>query len=306
MSSGPTGAAGGTGTNETRRAKEEPIPALESRTDSLYILCSFSKSVSKCINARITLRQFNNVLNDFKRTVEVNQNHNIVDSFISLHILLILFYYLFPFHSHLYLYIYIFSCVMCHCFIAFYFFLYFCIFFVFFFFCTFHWADLSWLTFHQGRNHGIDIGGVQMWALPQISDRKNKQARPSTTESRLINGVGSAGTPWSVTPAVHYSAYFQGIMLAIILSHLNVIFVNIYSKIATVFLTMALLFRCLLAYRLKKRRMSACSSCFFLLAPSDSRTERFFQTMPQAGVYGLNQVYNRGGVVTQFCFPCFS
>ncbi len=20
----------------------------------------------------------------------------------------------------------------------------------------------------QGRNHGIDIGGVQMWALPQI------------------------------------------------------------------------------------------------------------------------------------------
>ncbi len=30
----------------------------------------------------------------------------------------------------------------------------------------------------------------------------------------LINGVGSAGTPWSVTPAVHYSAYFQGIMLA--------------------------------------------------------------------------------------------
>ncbi len=43
----------------------------------------------------------------------------------------------------------------------------------------------------QGRNHGIDIGGVQMWALPQIfffkfsrgSDRKNKQARPSTNES---------------------------------------------------------------------------------------------------------------------------
>ncbi len=42
----------------------------------------------------------------------------------------------------------------------------------------------------QGRNHGIDIGGVQMWALPQIfcfkfsrgSDRKNKQARPSTNE----------------------------------------------------------------------------------------------------------------------------
>ncbi len=41
-------------------------------------------------------------------------------------------------------------------------------------------------------------------------------------------------------------------MLATILSHLNVIFFHIYSKIATVFLTMALLFRCLLAYRLKK------------------------------------------------------
>ncbi len=24
------------------------------------------------------------------------------------------------------------------------------------------------LSFNQGRNHGIDIGGVQMWALPQI------------------------------------------------------------------------------------------------------------------------------------------
>ncbi len=68
----------------------------------------------------------------------------------------------------------------------------------------------------------------------------------------LINGVGRAGTPWSVTPAVHYSDYFQGIMLAIILSHLNVIFFHIYSKVSAVFLTMALLFRCLLAYRLKK------------------------------------------------------
>ncbi len=41
------------------------------------------------------------------------------------------------------------------------------------------------------------------------SDRKNKHQRMN-----IINGVGSAGTPWSVTPAVHYSAYFQGIMLA--------------------------------------------------------------------------------------------
>ncbi len=42
-------------------------------------------------------------------------------------------------------------------------------------------------------------------------------------------------------------------MLATILSHLNVIFLHIYSKIVAVFLTMALLFRCLLAYRLKKK-----------------------------------------------------
>ncbi len=60
---------------------------------------------------------------------------------------------------------------------------------------------------------------------------------------------------------------FQGIMLATILSNLNVIFFHIYSKIAAVFLTMVLLFRCLLAYCLKKRRMSACSPCF-LLAPT--------------------------------------
>ncbi len=39
------------------------------------------------------------------------------------------------FHSYSHLYLYIFSCVMCHCFF-------------FFFFFTFHWADLSWLTFH--------------------------------------------------------------------------------------------------------------------------------------------------------------
>ncbi len=70
--------------------------------------------------------------------------------------------------------------------------------------------------------------------------------------------------------------------LAIILSHLNVIFFHIYSKISAVFLTMALLFRCLLAYRLKKRRMSACSSCFFLLAPT------FFSFKHQAVTVGLS------------------
>ncbi len=62
------------------------------------------------------------------------------------------------------------------------------------------------------------------------------------------------GTPWSVTPAVHYSAYFQGIMLAKLPSYNTEPFKrDIYSKIAAVFLTMALLFRCLLAYRLKTK-----------------------------------------------------
>ncbi len=42
---------------------------------------------------------------------------------------------------YIYIYIYIFSCVMLH-FFFFFFFLYI------YFFCTFHWADLSWLTFH--------------------------------------------------------------------------------------------------------------------------------------------------------------
>ncbi len=58
----------------------------------------------------------------------------------------------------------------------------------------FYQARLSYFKYKQGRDHGIDIGGgggwAQMWALPQIfffkfsrgSDRKNKQARPSTNE----------------------------------------------------------------------------------------------------------------------------
>ncbi len=63
--------------------------------------------------------------------------------FISLHILLlILFHYLFLISFSPYLYIY--SLVFCFIvFIAFMLFL-----FYYYFFCTFHWADLSWLTFH--------------------------------------------------------------------------------------------------------------------------------------------------------------
>ncbi len=61
------------------------------------------------------------------------------------------------------------------------------------------------------------------------------------------------------------------------------IFFHIYSKIVAVFLTMALLFRCLLAYRLKKSLPVRPASFFYLLpsfhlSTSDSRAERFFLT----------------------------
>ncbi len=62
------------------------------------------------------------------------------------------------------------------------------------------------------------------------------------------------GTPWSDSSSSLFSLFsgYHASYLAIILSHLNMIFFHIYLKIAAVFLTMALLFRCLLAYRLKK------------------------------------------------------
>ncbi len=68
--------------------------------------------------------------------------------FISLHILpLILFHYLFLISFSPYLYIYILSRVLFHSFYCFYviFILLSCFIFL---SCTFHWADLSWLTFH--------------------------------------------------------------------------------------------------------------------------------------------------------------
>jgi len=65
--------------------------------------------------------------------------------FISLHILLlILFHYLFLISFSPYLYIY----SLVFCFIVFIAFMLFLFYYYFLFFCTFHWADLSWLTFH--------------------------------------------------------------------------------------------------------------------------------------------------------------
>ncbi len=116
-----------------------------------------------------------------------------------------------------------------------------------------------------------------MWALPQIfflrlvADQIVKTNRP--VHQRMNRGLSME---WEVRELLGlwlqqlfslFSGYHAS-YLAVILSHLNVILFHIYSKISAVFLTMALLFRCLLAYRLKKRRMSACSSCFFLLAPN--------------------------------------
>ncbi len=138
-------------------------------------------------------------------------------------------------------------------------------------------ADVLCMRLTQGRNHGIDIGRVQMWALPQIfflrlvADQIVKTNRP--VHQRMNRGLSME---WEVRELLglwlqQLFSLFSGYnasYLAVILSHLNVILFHIYSKISAVFLTMALLFRCLLAYRLKKRRMSACSSCFFLLAPT--------------------------------------
>ncbi len=156
-----------------------------------------------------------------------------------------------------------------------------------------------------------------MWALPQIffsssvADQIVKTNRPG--HQRMNRGLSME---WEVRELL--GLWLQQFIihlsyLAIILSHLNVIFFHIYKKIAAVFLTMALLFRCLLAYRLKKRRMSACSSCFFLLAPTFISFKHqwqsdwaFFSNDAASRCLQLNQVYNRGGVVTQFCFPCFS
>ncbi len=83
------------------------------------------------------------------------------------------------------------------------------------------WKQLL-LVMKTGAQPWYRYWGVQIWALHQIffflssvADQIVKTNRPGHQwMKRLINGVGSAGTPWSVTPAVHYSAYFQGIMLA--------------------------------------------------------------------------------------------
>ncbi len=178
-----------------------------------------------------------------------------------------------------------------------------------------------WIHICQGRNHGIDIGGVQMWALPQIivlslvADQIVKTNRP--VHQRMNRGLSME---WEVRELLglwlqRLFSLFSGYnasYLAVILSHLNVILFHIYSKISAVFLTMALLFRCLLAYRLKKRRMSACSSCFFLLAPTfilfkhqwQSDWAVFSNDAASRRLRAQPSVQSRG-VVTPFCFPCF-
>ncbi len=107
---------------------------------------------------------------------------------------------------------------------------------------------------YQGRNHGIDIGGVQMWALPQIfflrlvADQIVKTNRP--VHQRMNRGLSME---WEVRELLglwlqQLFSLFSGYnasYLAVILSHLNVILFHIYSKISAVFLTMALLFTCL-------------------------------------------------------------
>ncbi len=55
------------------------------------------------------------------------------------------------FHSHLYLYIYIYSLVLCFIVLLLMLFLFHFLFYYYYyylFFCTFHWANLSWPTFH--------------------------------------------------------------------------------------------------------------------------------------------------------------
>ncbi len=96
----------------------------------------------------------------------------------------------------------------------------------------------------QGRNHGIDIGGVQMWApspdiffFSSVADQIVKTNRPG--HQRMNRGLSME---WEVRELL-------GLWLQQFIIHY-------------------LLFRCLLAYHLKKRRMSACSSCFFLLDPT--------------------------------------
>ncbi len=120
----------------------------------------------------------------------------------------------------------------------------------------------------------------RVWALPQIFFKFSRGSDRNRPGHQRINGnslvCDSSSSLFSLFSGYHARN------LAIILSHLNVIFFHIYSKISAVFLTMALLFRCLLAYRLKKRRMSACSSCFFLLAPT------FFSFKHQAVTVGLS------------------
>ncbi len=89
------------------------------------------------------------------------------------------------------------------------------------------WTHI-YMCIQQGRNHGIDIGGVQMWALPQIfflkfsrgSDRKKQTGQ-------AINKWRGLSMEWEVRELL-------GLWLQQFIIHY-------------------LLFRCLLAYRRKKK-----------------------------------------------------
>ncbi len=151
------------------------------------------------------------------------------------------------------------------------------------------------------------------------SNRKNKQSMPSTNELEAYQWSGKCGNSLVCDSSSSLFSLFSGYhasYLAIILSHLNVIFFTFIQKLPRYFwpwhyflgvylLTNVRMFVLLLSF---SSYLYFITLSTFNLSTSDSRsrTERFFQTMPQTGVYGLNQVYNRGGVVTQFCFPCFS
>ncbi len=101
--------------------------------------------------------------------------------------------------------------------------------------------------YDQGRNYGIDIGGVQMWALPQIfflssvADQIVKQTGQAINEwIEAYQWSGKCGNSLVCDSSSSLFSLFSGYhasYLAIILSHLNVMFFHIYSKIAAVFLT---------------------------------------------------------------------
>ncbi len=126
--------------------------------------------------------------------------------FISLHILpLILFHYLFLTSFSPYLYIYIYSLVfLFHSFYCFYviFILLSCFIFL---SCTFHWADLSWLTFHY-LWYPV---WLCMWQIIKNLEHSQKKIRKWPCGYVLFrvdqpDWVHLTHPVWSVAPSFHY------------------------------------------------------------------------------------------------------